>query len=76
MSSTEQLPNTLKIKIADVHREGEGGWQGVFRYLSPQLEVIRRKPLLRPHHKMQLQKFAKELLNRTEAFWKQVRKLK
>lgn len=34
--------------------------------------VIRRKPFLRPHHKIQRQKFAKEHLNKPDAFWKQV----
>jgi len=34
--------------------------------------VIRRKPFLCPHHKIQCQKFAKEHLNEPDAFWKQV----
>ncbi|CAJ0944969.1 unnamed protein product [Ranitomeya imitator] len=34
--------------------------------------VIRRKPLLCPHHKIQRQKYTKELLNKSDAFWKQV----
>ncbi|KAL7399898.1 hypothetical protein ABVT39_003367 [Epinephelus coioides] len=34
--------------------------------------VIRRKPFLCPHHNIQRQTFAKEHLNKPDAFWKQV----
>ena len=34
--------------------------------------VIRRKPFLRPSHKIQRLKFANEHLNKPDAFWKQV----
>lgn len=34
--------------------------------------VIRRKPLLRPHHKNQRLNFANEHIDKPEAFWKQV----
>lgn len=34
--------------------------------------VIRGKPFLRPHHKIQLQAFAMEHVNKPRAFWKQV----
>ena len=33
--------------------------------------VIRRKPLMHPHYKIQCQNFAKEHHNKPDAFWKQ-----
>lgn len=34
--------------------------------------VSRRKPYLRPHHKIQRQKYEKEHLQKPDVFWKQV----
>ncbi|CAJ0924552.1 unnamed protein product, partial [Ranitomeya imitator] len=55
-----QLGFSVQNGIRHLHKYGLHG------------KVIRRKSLLRPHHKIQHQKYAKEHLNKPDAFWKQV----